>query len=394
MVIVGLALFIVASCAGGVAPGPLLLFAGRSGQGISAALAIPAAMSLLVALFPSGSNRNRALGVWTAAGAAGGAAGFAAGGIVTDVLGWRWIFLLNVPIVLVALIVIIRLSPPEEVKPKQVSLDVRGTVLLVSGLLGFILGLSRLRTSSGTIHLVTNLVVLFCGIVLLVTFVLVERSSDEPLIPMRLLRLRSVVGASLVAFILTFTTTSASVILTLYLQRILEVEPTRSGILLSPVCVAVVAGSVAGSRYASARGFGMPMVVGLMAISTSMPLFMVGMQDGSLTWIVSGLVVTGVGLGCASVAATACGLSSIGESDSGITSGLITSMAMLGTATGIVSLGAIAAFGTSFLASQPDSSDGAQTTGFQLAIAAAGALALTMAPVAMWSVHGEEKVVS
>ncbi len=312
---------------------------------------------------------------------------------MTDFLGWRWIFLLNVPIVLVALVIIFRLAPSDRNKAERHVVDVRSALLLTSGLLALILSLSRLRTASGTTQLVTNLVVLLCGIVLVVAFALIERSLDGPLIPMRLLRLRSLVGSSLVASVLTFTTTAASVILTLYLQRTLDIEPTRSGILLSPVSVAVVVGSVAGSRLVSVRGFGMPMVIGLLAIMSSMLLFVLGMREGSLFWIVSGLVISGMGLGCASVASTACGLSRVVEPDSGTASGLITSSAMLGTAIGIASLGAIAALRTSLLTSQPDPSDAALTTGYQLAIMVAGALALALVPVARWSA-ARERVVS
>lgn len=385
LVVAGFGLFVVASCLGGLAPNSLLLFAGRSGQGIAAALAVPAALALLAALFRSGSDRNRVLGVWTAAGAAGGAAGFAAGGVVTDGLGWHWIFLLNVPVLLVALGFVLRLAPPDGPKAELQAVDGRGAVLLTAGLLALMLGLSRLRNSAGSIELVANLGVLIGGIVLLVTFGLVERADRDPSIPTRLLRLRSLVGASLVAGALTFTTTAASVILTMFLQRVLEVEPTRSGLLLLPGNVAIVAGSFAGARLSSVRGFGLPMVIGLSAIASSTLPFVVGMGDASLTWIAAGFVLSGLGLGCASVASTACGLSRIGETDEGMASGLVTSAAMLGTATGIVTLSAIAALRTSGLGSGPDPAGEALTAGYQLAIIVAGVVAVALVPVAAWS---------
>lgn len=394
MVIVGLALFIVASLVGGTAPNPILLVAGRSVAGISAALSVPAATSLLAELFPSGPNRNRVLAIWTAAGAAGGASGLAAGGVVTELLGWRWIFLLNIPVVLAALVVVAWLAPPEGGKADPDAVDVRGALLLTGGLLALVLGVSNLRMASGMAEIATNGGVLLCGIGLLATFVVAERSNDVPLIPMRLLHLRSLVGSSMVASVLTFTTSASAVLMTLYLQGILGIDPTRSGVLLVPFSLAVVVGSVAGSRLASVTGFGRPMAIGLVTITISMILYLLGMHDGNLSWIVGGFALSGLGLGCASVASTACGLSRTGEADNGIASGLISSAAQLGTAIGIAVLGAVAALGTSFLASQPEASNAALTSGYRLAIIAAGMLALVVVPVAAWSAARAGEVTS
>lgn len=385
MLIAGLWLFIVASCVGGAAPNPLLLFAGRSGQGISAALAVPAALSLLVDLFPLEQHRNRALGVWTAAGAVGGISGLAAGGIVTDLLGWRWVFLVNVPIVLIALAVVSRLTSPAIHQSRHRSLDIRGAVLVAGGLLALIFGLSNLRTSSGAAQLGTYLAVLLSGIVLLAAFVVVERSASDPLVPTRLVKLPSVTGASMVAFALTFTTSAAGVLLTLYLQDVRDIPPTRAGLLLAPSSVAVVVGSVIGSRLTSARGFGTPMVTGLLAIMSGMLVQAFGMGLDSLPWIVCGLVMSGGGIGCASVASTGSGLSSIDEADRGAASGLVTSAAMLGTAIGIATLGVIAALWTSFHAAGATPSGASLTAGYQAALIVAAVLAAAMAPVAIWS---------
>jgi MFS family permease len=384
VLVAGMGLFTVASAVGGMATSPLLLFAGRAGQGISAALAVPAAMSLLTALFPPGPRRNTVLGVWTAAGAVGGAAGFALGGVVTDMLGWRWVFLLNVPIAAVALMVVWSMTASGGDRAERHVIDIRGALLLTSGLLALILGLSRLRTSSGGADLAVNFLMLPAAVVLLAAFVTVERSTEEPVLPLWLLRLRTLVGASMVAFILTFTTTAASVILTMYLQRVLGFEATRAGMLLSPVSGAVIAGSAIGSRLLSRRGFGAPMVAGLVAIAISMLLFVAGMQAGTVRWIIVGLVISGLGLGCASVASTSCGLSRVDEAHRGTASGAIASSAMLGTAMGIAILGAIAQLGTSILASRTDQSRDALTVGYELAILVAAALAMAMIPVAIW----------
>lgn len=381
MLIAGLWLFIVASCVGGMAPNPFLLFAGRSGQGISAALAVPAALSLLIDLFPSGPDRNRALGVWTAAGAVGGVSGLAVGGLVTDLLGWRWVFLINVPIVLIALLAVFRLAPRVDSQSQHRSLDIRGAVLVTGGLLALILGLSNLRTSPDA----TNLAILFAGIVLLAAFVVVERSATDPLVPFRLVKLPSVTGASMVAFALTFTTSAAGVILSLYLQGALGIAPTRAGLLLAPFSVAVVVGSVIGSRLTSMRGFRAPMVAGLLAIMSGMLTQALGMGLGSLPWIVAGLVMSGGGIGCASVATTGCGLSNIDEGDKGAASGLITSAAMLGTAIGIATLGVIAALRTSSLAEGNAPSNAALTSGYQVALIAAAIFAAALVPVAVLS---------
>lgn len=381
VLIAGLVLFVIASLTGGLAPGPVPLFTGRALQGVSAALAVPAALSLLTSLFPQGPRRSRALGIWTAAGAAGGMAGFALGGLVTDGPGWRWIFLLNVPVTLVALVLVIRLAPASAQAGSQ-PVALHRAALLAGGLLAVSIGLTRLRTSGDASELVWNGSILVIGLALLAAFARGERTARHPLIPRHLRRLPSLVGAAAVAGGLTFTTTSAAVILTQYLQHIHQLSPTQAGLFLAPGNVAIVIGSLAGSRLMTVRGFGPTMIAGLVAIGGAMGLCVLGLRTDALGWIAGGLVVNGLGLGAGSVASTACGLSQIREQDRGTASGLITTAAMLGTAIGIATLGGIAELWSRLQAGGALISDGDLTGGYAVALSAAGFLVLVLTPVA------------
>ncbi|MDQ3492588.1 MAG: MFS transporter, partial [Chloroflexota bacterium] len=337
ILIAGLVLFVLSSLTGGLASEPVLLFGGRAGQGLSAALAVPASLSMLTTLFPKGPQRNRALGIWTAA---GGMAGFAAGGVVTDYLGWRWIFLLNVPIALLAILLVARLAPAAAPNRARPALAGREVTLLTAGLLAAVMGLTRLRAVDTASQLLGTGALLVGGLALLAAFARSDRAAANPLIPRQLRRIPSLIGASVVAGGITFTTTSATVILTLYLQHLHQFSATEAGLILAPGNVAIVVGSLAGSRLVASRGFGTTMAVGLVGIASGLALCVMGPRGADLGWIAAGLIVNGLGLGCASVASTACGLARVGEGDRGTASGLITSMAMLGTATGIATLGA------------------------------------------------------
>lgn len=380
ILIAGLVLFVLSSLTGGLASEPVLLFGGRAGQGLSAALAVPASLSMLTTLFPKGPQRNRALGIWTAAGAAGGMAGFAAGGVVTDYLGWRWIFLLNVPIALLAILLVARLAPAAAPNRARPALAGREVTLLTAGLLAAVMGLTRLRAVDTTSQLLGTGALLVGGLALLAAFARSDRAAANPLIPRQFRLIPSLIGASVVAGGITFTTTSAAVILTLYLQHLHQFSATEAGLILAPGNVAIVVGSLAGSRLVASRGFGTTMAVGLVGIASGLALCVMGLRGAEPGWIAAGLIVNGLGLGCASVASTACGLARVGEGDRGTASGLITSMAMLGTAT----LGGIAELWTRSRAPGESPSDAALTSGYVLALAVAAAIALALIVAARW----------
>ncbi len=208
----GMAAFLAASLAGGLAPGIEVLITARAVQGLAAAFVVPAAFALVLSLTAEGRERVVAVGWWTATAAAGGAAGFLFGGLLVHYAGWRSIFLLNVPICLAVLLFARSLLPARTERTGRGSLDLPGAMLVTGGLLAAIYGVSA---ATGTVRVVA----LVGAVALLAAFVVVERRTAEPLVPARLVGTPRFDAALVVAFALTFATTPASVLGTVFFQQ-------------------------------------------------------------------------------------------------------------------------------------------------------------------------------
>ncbi len=201
------------------------------------------------------------------------------------------------------------------------------------------------------------------GLGLLGLFAHGER-GERPLVPRNAWRDRALLTGSAVGFTLTFTTTAAAVLLTLYLQQIEGISAAVTGWLLAPFSVAVVGGATLGSRWVSRGGALGPMRWSLLGVAVSLALWVIAVGVGSITIIVAGLVLAGLTLGVASVASTAHGLVATDAGAHGAASGLLNAAARVGTAVGIATFGIVAATGRSVAAGDDV---GARVTGFQAA---------------------------
>ena len=289
----GLLLFAAASLACGLAPTAAALIAARAIQGVGSALVAPSALALLVATAP---DRQRALGVWTAAAAGGGASGWVLGGLITSGLGWEWVFLVNVPVGVAGAALAGRLLP--EGYGDRARIELAGAAALTLGLAALLLGLSE-----------TMLLPLLAGLVLLAL------STRRPLVSRAALSAPLVRG-SLVAVALTATTSTAMFL------ALLQAD-TENGLVFAPFNVAVIAGSLAAPRVPRA------MATGLAAIAAGSGVLALG---GPL---LVAFLVMGAGLGVASVASTKLGM---GGDARGVASGLLNTAAQLGTAIGLAVL--------------------------------------------------------
>lgn len=337
----GLAVFTAASLACGLATSGLALILARAVQGLGAAIAVPAALSMLTELFPEGSERDRAVGVWTAVAAGGGAAGFFLGGVITDALGWRWVFLLNVPVGVVGLVLTRVLLEEGRDASAARRLDLSGATTITAGLVLLISAFTRAGDAGfrdpATLGLLTS------ALVLILAFLWVEDRAANPLIPLGVFRLPDVSSGALAAFTLTATTSSAGVLGALYLQEVLGYSPTATGLAYAPSSLSVIAGSLTGSWLAGKLGLRTVMTSGLLMVAVAMLVTSGISADGGLAYLLAGIVVSGLGLGCASVAATSAGVSAVAEGERGLASGLLNTAAQVGTALGIAALLAFAA---------------------------------------------------
>jgi MFS family permease len=198
--ITGLILFTLASLACGLAQSSLMMVIARTVQGVGGALVSPAALSLLITLFPEGKERNQALGVWSALAAGGGAAGLLLGGVLTQLADWRWIFLINVFIGTSVIVTSFRVLPTHQQAGKG-RIDVAGALTITAGLIALVYGLSR----GGQRGFNEGLVLLLLGmaVILLIAFVVIERRVHDPLVPFGLFRLPSLSGANLATLLLS-----------------------------------------------------------------------------------------------------------------------------------------------------------------------------------------------
>mgnify|MGYP003287652684 CR=1 FL=1 len=232
----GTALFAAASLAAGAAQDTVMLVASRFAQGLGVALAAPAALSLVAVLFPAGKNRARALGVWGGLGALGGVAGLLLAGLLTDMVSWRWVFLVNLPVAVMALALLPRLV--DESHAPGGRLDLAGAVLATGGLVAVVAGL--LAASSRPWNDPRVLGPQLGGLAALTTFVLVERRAPDPLLPPRFFAspVRSI--AALAMTLMTGTMAAMFLLLSLYMSTVLGYSPLSVGMAYLPFCAVLV----------------------------------------------------------------------------------------------------------------------------------------------------------
>ena len=294
----GLALFAVASLACGLAPNAAFLLAARAIQGIGAALVSPAALALVT----SASQGPRALGWWTAAAAGGGASGWVLGGVLSGLLDWRWVFLVNVPVCAAAAVLAPRVLDEwrDEDAPR---LDLAGAALATTGLAALVLAFTLIERHG---PLATAPLLAFAtAAALLTAFAFTENRVESPLLDGRV---RKVLGPNAVAAVLTATTGPPIFMCTLHAQQILGLPPATAGLLFAPVNLAVIAGSLLGPRVVAATGEQAAMAGGLLAVAGgALALTAIAPDAPALPTMLGGFVVLGLGLGVASVASTARG---------------------------------------------------------------------------------------
>ncbi|WP_433166035.1 MFS transporter [Kribbella sp. CA-247076] len=326
----GLAIFTAASLACALAWSPAVLIASRLVQGLGAALLAPAALAALSDSLPQDAAR-RALGWWTASGAAGGASGWVLGGVLTQLGGWRWVFAVNVPIGLIAFLVSLRaLAGRGRTTPVR-SLDVPGACLITAGIALIALGLSEVAHDPTGVR---GWVALAGAAPLLALFARVERRSPQPLLPITLARTRGVLGGNLTAAAVTASTSPPMLTAALYVQD--QLPPAQAGLIFPAFNLAVIGGSLAGPYAALRQGTRRMLVTGFLGIAVGVALLLLLPEDDApLLLLITAFAVMGVSLGLASVSSTTAGTADVVEGERGVAAGVLTSSAQLGTTLGL-----------------------------------------------------------
>lgn len=336
----GIAVLGIASLTGGLAAAPWLLIAARVAQGLATAAVTPAALSLLTTSFPEGPVRDRALGLNGALMAAGFTTGAVLGGVLTDLLIWRWAFFINVAVaaaVLTAGPLVLTESRPAR-RPR---LDLPGAVLVTLGLLAVVFGLTQAGQRSWASPLCYG--ALLAGGAALAGFWVVERAAAQPLVPLPVLRRRTVAWGNAAGLLAFATETSVVFLLTLYLQKVRGYSPLQAGLSFAVLGAGTVLGGLLGPRLISAVGSRAAIVLGVsVQAAATVPLVFLGPQPG---WIIVFLAATfagGVANLVAIVGFMVTATSGLPAAEQGLATGLTTMSQQVGITMGIPVMSAIA----------------------------------------------------
>ncbi|MFB4316379.1 MFS transporter [Actinomadura sp. 21ATH] len=331
MLLAGMALLALGSLLGGLATTPALLLAGRVLQGLATAIATPAALSLLTTSFAEGPLRSRALGLSGALMSAGFTAGAVLGGVLTDLLSWRWAFLVNVPVA-VAILVATPLVIKESRAAERARLDVPGAVTVTGGLLALVYGITA-----------GNAPALLLAAALLAAFGLIERRAKAPLAPPRVLAKRTVTWGNVGGFVAFATETSLVFLMTLYLQQVLGYSPLVTGLVLGVLGAGTVAGGIAAHRFIARIGGRWTLVSGLvLQAAATAALLGLGETRSSLGLLLIATAVGGFGNLVAIVAFMGVATSGLPDGEQGLATGLATMTQQVAITLGIPVMSAVA----------------------------------------------------
>ncbi|BDT85508.1 MFS transporter [Nocardia cyriacigeorgica] len=338
--LLGVALFGAASLACGLAQEPWQLVLGRFVQGAGAAMAGPAALSLVTLLYPGASERTRALAIWGGIAALGGTTGLVISGVLTDLTSWRWIFLVNLPVAAVVLVLLPRLTPESRARSRA-RLDIPGTVLGTGAVVSLVYGLLRAGETNWTDF--TVLAALLLAALLATTFLLVESRAVEPLVPMAFLadRTRSVANAATLLFSVAFF--AMAFLLMIHLQTVLGYGPLTAGLAYLPYGAGILAGMRL-ATYASTRiGMRWALVLSFL-ISAAGLLMLSGVTAGDqyVPGVLPGMLVTSLGCGLSLPLLTAAAVTGTTTENAGLGSALFSSVQQVGGAIGVAVLVTVA----------------------------------------------------
>lgn len=375
--VLGMAVFGLCSLAGGLAGTPWQLIAARAGQGLGAAAATPATLAMLTTTFPEGPQRVRALGVWSGVNAAGGALGVLAGGLLTQYAGWRWVMLINLPIVAVVLALVLAGVPADARPVRRERLDMLGAVLATAGAGLLVLGVVRTDTQGWGSP--ATWAVLGTAAALLAAFVVAESRSPAPLLRLGLLRNRWVAGANVLVFFSTAGQFAAFYFVSLYMQQVLGMQAAATGAAFLPFSVSLIVGSIVATRATAARTPRASLVPGALLAAVGLAWFALISPDGGfLADVLGPSLLTGVGVGLVIAPAVAAATAGVDPGEAGMASGLMNSSRQLGGCVGLSALATIAAHRTG-TATGP----AALNHGYALGLAVAAVLFVLAAAVAI-----------
>jgi EmrB/QacA subfamily drug resistance transporter len=380
ILMVGVGLFSAASLACALASTDAFLIVMRAVQGLGAAIMLPAALSIVMSMFQEGAERNKALGIWGGMAAAGATVGLITGGLLTRYAGWQYIFYLNVPIGVAALALIPRIVPESRLTTSHRRFDALGAIAATGGLVLLVDAISQAPQygwgASRTIG------VLVGAAAMLIAFLVVESRAKEPVLPLSIFRLRTLLGANTAGLLLGGSFYAFLFAGTLYMQQVLHWSAIQSGLgwLAASLTSILLAGlsqwlvTRIGAKVVMATG--MTLIGAGVLWATQVPV-----HGHFLANLAGPLAVTGAGTALAFIPVSIAALAGVEEHRAGLASGLLGTSQQIGGAIGIAIASSVAASRTNALLHAGYKMPAALTGGFQHAFWVLGAIALLALPV-------------
>ena len=386
----GIALFTVASLACGLAQSEATLLIARGAQGLGGAMVSPAALSIILTTFAEGSERNRALAVWGAIAGAGGAVGLLLGGAIVEVLSWRWVFFVNVPIGAAVLLLAPRIVPESRAEGVRSGYDVEGATTITLGTMALVFTLIKANDwgwSSGR-----TLAGFALSVALLVAFVLIERRHENPLVPLRIFSNRSLAASNATVLLLVAALFAMFFFCTLYLQQVLGYSALKTGLAYLPLSVALIGSSGVASGVADRLGPKPVLVGGMLIAAVGFVLLTRLDANGDYAGqVLPAMIVIGIGFGMSFVPATIAATSGVAPEDSGLASGLLNTTQQVGGSLGLAVLSAISTSRTASALDDGSTLPAALTDGFTGAFTVSAILCAVAAVLAMVLLPGRRR---
>jgi EmrB/QacA subfamily drug resistance transporter len=377
----GVVSFTVASVACGLAPSAELLVIGRAIQGLGGAAVSAVALALIMGLFDQPADQAKAMGVFGFVMSGGGALGVLLGGVLTGLLSWNWIFLVNVPIGVAVWVLASRILPANEDATTQGRLDLPGALLVTGSLMmatyGVVGGNDKGWTSGETLGLLLG------SVALLIAFVVVESRVEHPLVPLRLFAKRNISVSQVVGVLWAGAMFAWFFLSALYLQQVLGYDALQIGLAYLPTCLVMAFCSLRLSDKLVMRfGIRRPLFAGLLLAAASMALFSQAPVDGSyVVDVLPSMILLGIGAGIAFNPVLLAAMGDVEPHEAGLASGVVNTSFMMGGALGLAVFVALSQWRTDNLLADGTAPIEALNGGFQMSFAAGAVAALAAAAI-------------
>jgi EmrB/QacA subfamily drug resistance transporter len=386
----GIALFSAASLACGLSQSEATLLVARAAQGLGGAMVSPAALSIILTTFAEGSERNRALAVWGAIAGAGGAVGLLLGGAIVEVLSWRWVFFINVPIGAAVLVLAPRILAESRAEGVRRGYDVEGATTITLGTMALVFTL--IKANDWGWGSTRTLVGLAVSAALLVAFVWIERRNANPLVPLRIFSNRSLAASDATMLLVAAALFGVFFFCTLYLQQVLGYNALKTGVAYLPLSISLIVASGLASRVVD-RLTPKPVLVGGLLIATvGFALFTRLDAEGDYAGqVLPAMIVIGVGVGMSFVPITIAATTGVAAGDSGLASGLLNTTQQVGGSLGLAVLSAVSTSRSTSALDDGSPLPVALTHGFTGAFTVSAILCAVAAVVAMLVIPGRRR---